>query len=70
MIGPARYAIGQQYMTRGKHPQCCTVVDILTTTNAAGDRVRIRYVSTHDFLGQSVSDYDVVDATIALGILA
>ena len=65
----ARYTIGQQYISGGKYPQRCTVVDILTTTNAAGECVRIRYVSAHDFLGQSVTDSDVCDVTIARGLL-
>lgn len=62
-----RFTIGTQYTTRGKHPQLCTVTDILSTCNAKGELVRIRYVSTHLFAGQIVTDYDVCDTTIARG---
>lgn len=64
-----RFAIGQRFHTRGKAPQLCTIVDILSTYNSANELVRIRYVATHEFLGQTVYDYDVVDATVAMGIV-
>ena len=63
-----RFKIGQTYMTRGKSPVRCTVVDIHTTTNARGEIVKLRYVSEHHFLGQIINDYEVVDATIARGL--
>lgn len=64
----ARYSIGQQYKTRGKHPVVCTIVDIHRTYNNAGELVKLRYVSTHEFMGQTLTDYEVVDATVARGI--
>ncbi len=64
-----RFKIGQKYKSRGKHPKLCTVKDILKTYNSAGELVRIRYVATHEFSGQIVTDYDVVDATIARGVI-
>jgi len=64
----AKYTIGQQYETRGKHPDLCTVVDIHRTYNQAGELVKLRYISTHEFLGQTITDYDVVETTIARGI--
>lgn len=42
-----RFQIGTKFMTRGKHPVQCTVIDHLTTTNSAGVVVRERYVATH-----------------------
>lgn len=60
-----RFQIGQQFKTPGKHPRICTVTDILKTYNSAGELVRIRYVATHEFMGQTVTDHDVCDATIA-----
>lgn len=66
---PRFYPIGTRFKTRGKHPRLCAVVDILTTYNAAGDLVRTRYVATHDFMGRTVTDYDVPATTIAMGIL-
>ncbi|MNK14374.1 hypothetical protein D3C87_324920 [compost metagenome] len=64
----ARFPIGTQYLTRGKRKDLCTVVDVLRTYNSAGELVSIRYVTTHDFCGQSVKDHDVVDTTIAMGL--
>lgn len=62
-----RFEIGTKYKTSGKHPKLCTVVDVLRTYNSAGDLVKLRYVSEHEFLGQTVTDYDVPDAAIAKG---
>jgi hypothetical protein len=61
-----KFAIGTKYTPRGKDYQA-TVVDILKTYNSAGELVRIRYVSTHTFLGQTVTDQDVIETTIARG---
>lgn len=64
-----RFPIGTQYMSRGKNPRVCTVVDQLTTTNSRGEAVAVRYITSHEFCGQAVTQTDVVDATIALGLL-
>ena len=64
----ARFPIGTQFLTRGKNPRLCQVVDILYTFNHAGEQVAIRYVATHEFMGQIVKDCDVVDTTIAIGV--
>lgn len=64
-----RFPIGTKFKTAGKHPRLCTVIDILKTYNSMGDLVSIRYVATHDFSGQMVTDRDVVDATIARGLI-
>lgn len=63
----ARFKIGTKFKTRGKYPRECTVVDILKTYNSKGELVEIRYVTTHEFMGQTVIDKNVVDATIAMG---
>jgi hypothetical protein len=65
-----RFAIGQQFYTRGKVRQLCTIVDILSTYNASGELVRIRYIATHEFLGQIVTNYDVADSTVAMGLIS
>lgn len=62
------YPIGTRFKTRGKHPRLCAVVDVWRTYNAAGELVRLRYVATHDFMGQPVIDYDVCAASIAMGL--
>ena len=64
-----KFSIGTQYKTRGKHPRICTVVDILKTFNSQNELVSIRYVSTHEFAGQSVTDRDVPETTIAMGLI-
>ncbi len=64
----ARFTIGTTFKTGGKYPHLCTVVDIHRTYNDAGELVKIRYVATHEFMGQVVRDQDVVDTTIAKGI--
>jgi hypothetical protein len=68
MTDSPRFPIGTTYKTRGKHSRLCTVTDILRTYNAAGDLVRIRYVTTHEFAGQIVTDSDVTDTTVAMGV--
>lgn len=62
------YPIGTHYLSAGKHPRLCTVVDVLKTYNSAGALVCTRYVAAHQFAGQCVHDRDVVAATIARGI--
>ena len=64
-----RFKPGTTFMTRGKHPRTCTVTDVLTTYNLAGAVVKLRYVAVHDFCGQPVIDVDVVDTTIARGLI-
>lgn len=61
------YQIGTMFKTRGKAPRLCTVVDILKTYNSKGELFKTRYVATHEFCGQIVTDYDVVPTTIAMG---
>lgn len=64
------YPIGTTFSTGGKHPKTCTVVDHLTTTNSKGEVVNERYVATHQFCGQSVTDHNVVAVTIARGLIS
>ncbi len=64
-----RFPIGTQYWTRGKYPRLCTVVDHLTVTNLAGQVVSTHYTTQHEFLGQLIQDQNVVDTTIARGLL-
>ena len=59
--------IGDKYLTRGKHPRLCTVVDILKTYNHKGEHVRTTYLSTHEFCGQPVTNHNVVATTIQIG---
>ena len=63
----ARFEIGTQFIRRNSKCRVETVTDILKTTNNAGELVKIRYVATHEFMGQIVTDHDVLDTTIARG---
>ena len=64
-----RFPIGTQYSTREKHAKVCTITEQLTTTNSKGEIVAIRYLSSHEFCGQQVTNSDVLDTTIARGLL-
>jgi hypothetical protein len=61
------HPIGTQFMSRCKHPLLCTVVDVLTTRNSAGDIVKVRYVAVHEFMGRVVADHDVTHTAISMG---
>jgi hypothetical protein len=64
-----QYEIGQQFKTRGKHPKICTIVDIYTTRNGKGELVHFRYVATHEFMGQIMTDCDIPEATVSMGLI-
>lgn len=65
-----RFAVGTLYIPIGKAGNLCTVTDFLVTYNLAGDVVQTRYVSTHQFCGQTVTNRDVVETTIARGLVS
>ena len=64
-----KYEIGTKFMSRGKCPRVCTVIDIYKTYNNAGELVRECYVASHEFVGQTVTDYNVAKTSIARGWL-
>ena len=64
-----KFLPGTTYKTRGCHPRLCTVKDVHTTYNLAGEVVKFRYLSTHEFMGQTVTDSDVCETTIAMGLV-
>lgn len=64
-----KFQIGQRYKTQGKNSKICTIKDIHKTYNSSGEMVKLRYVSEHEFLGQMVIDYDVLETTIARGLM-
>jgi hypothetical protein len=61
--------IGVQYMTRGKSPRLCTVVDEHTTYASNGSIYKVRWVSTHEFMGQLMTNYDVVRTSIVMNLV-
>ena len=64
-----KYSIGTQFKTRGKHPEICTVTDVLRTYNSNDELVKVSYQAEHIFMGQTVVEYDLPEATIARGLL-
>lgn len=62
--------IGMKYIKPGdKQKRINTVVDCHKTYNLAGELVKTRYVSEHEFCGQMVETYDVVQPTIGRGLV-
>ena len=64
------YTVGTQYLSSGKHPHVCTVIDMWITHNLTGVIVKTQYVTIHEFMGQMVTERDVCAVTIAKGIAA
>ena len=67
MAIPAKpYKIGYTFTLRHgrKTPQDRQVIDHLTTYNSAKQIVRFRYVTRHFFMGQAITDNDVLHITI------
>ena len=55
-------------MPMRKNTYVCTITDIHKTYNNNGDLVKTSYVATHDYCGQTITDNDVIETTIARGI--
>ena len=64
---PNVYPIGTRFTPIGKNRAEHTVVDIHRTFNSHGELVKLFYVSTHLFCGQTVTNYEIPAATIARG---
>ena len=63
------YLIGTTFMTGGKFPRECNVIDVFKTYNKQNELVKTQYCATHIFLGQIVTDCSVPAATIARGLI-
>ena len=63
------YKIGQKYIKRNKRKDICTVVDILYVFNNAGELVKYSYVTTHEFMGQIVTEHDVNETSIKMALV-
>lgn len=66
----ARFAIGTVFKPVGRYSKICTVSDIHRTYNEAGELVFLRYVAKHEFMGQTVIERDICEATIARGLMS
>ena len=64
-----RFPIGTQYKPAGKYAKMTIVIDHLTLTNSKGEILRVSYLTQHEFLGQTITNHDVCDTTIARGLL-
>lgn len=64
-----KFGPGTQFRTGGKGVRNCVIVDILVTRNIKGELVKWRYQSAHEFLGQTIRDDDVVEVTVARGLV-
>ena len=65
-----KYPIGTKFIRRSnrKHKLVETVTDYLETRSVVtGDLISSRYVATHEFCGQTVSDRDIPATSIAMG---
>lgn len=58
-----RFKIGTEFMMRGHN---CKIVDILKTYNSKNELVKTRYVVEHQLMGNTVTDYDVCETSIAI----
>jgi hypothetical protein len=62
-----QYAIGTRFIPNRKIEREETIIDIHKTFNSKGEQVKFRYVTSHEFCGQIVTDDDVCQTTIARG---
>lgn len=63
------HPIGTWFLPVGKNKRPQKVVDIITSFNSKGDLIAVRYVSEHDFCGQTVVARDLPRATVSRGIM-
>lgn len=71
MTQTPRFKIGTTYRPVGqKNDTVHTVVDVWVTRDSKGEIVQIRYVSEHTFCGPILKTYDVLETTIARGLIA
>ena len=62
--------IGMKFIKRGdKQKHVRTVTDCHKTYNLAGELVKTRYVATHEFCGQLMTESDLVQPTICIGLV-
>ncbi len=67
-VSAPRFQIGFTFNKRQTNKSVATIIDIWETYNSSGELVKVSYVTTHKFCGQTITEYDVADATIARGM--
>jgi hypothetical protein len=65
----ADIAIGTTFLSGGKNKKLCTVNEIFKTYNSRGELVKVRYSAIHLFMGQTVTEHDIVETTILRGLV-
>lgn len=63
------FPIGHKYMSLGKHPRECIVIDVHFTYNTKDELVNVVYVACHEFMGQTVNNYNVPKVSIQRGAI-
>lgn len=61
-----KFPVGTRFTRRHN---VCTVVDVYTTRNLAGEFIRDRYVATHLFLGRPLQEFDIPENSVAMGLI-
>ena len=61
-----KFQVGTKWLSGGKVPHLCTVIDFLVTRNLSGEVVREDYLSQHDLIGPVLHTDCAV--TIARGV--
>jgi hypothetical protein len=69
MTNEPRFTIGTQFKS-GKMDRVCTIVDIYRTYSKLGNLVAVRYVATHEFMGQTIVEKDILEITVAKGLIS
>ena len=63
-----KYGVGTNFIRKSgkrKNKQVETITDVYRTYNNANELIKIRYVATHEFIGNTITDYDVLETTIS-----
>ena len=63
-----KYGAGTKFIRKSgkrKNKQVETITDVYRTYNNANELIKIRYVATHEFIGNTITDYDVLETTIS-----
>ncbi|MDX8399297.1 MAG: hypothetical protein R8K20_03500 [Gallionellaceae bacterium] len=63
-----KFAVGAIFLSRGKAPRLCTVMNIHTTRDVTGKLVEFEYIALHLFLGQEVRGA-YPEASVARGLV-
>jgi hypothetical protein len=63
-----KFSIGTKFIPRGLD-SIHEVIDYHITSNSNGEVVKERYVANHVFMGQEIKTSDIVETTIARGLL-